>query len=138
MEGGRDADGLPSGLLKQAMILRGGLFLLPVWQPTLFRQAGFGTAVLFLLPLVEVAAAIRLLLPVATASQLELAGIACLFTAICCGGLAIVQKRGWGFCVVPELAALLNGVASCGPVSRCLQAFAGRLPFPCAQPWLGG
>jgi NADH-quinone oxidoreductase subunit M len=93
LEAGKQGGGWPAGMLGLALILRGGIFPLHAWQPALFRQAGFGTAVLFLLPLVEVVAAIRLLLPVATASQLELASIACLFTAVYCGGLAIVQAN---------------------------------------------
>ena len=51
------------GLLVLAVLLRGGVVPLHGWLPTLFQGAAFGTAMLFVLPLMEVLASLRLLLP---------------------------------------------------------------------------
>ena len=51
------------GLLLIALLLRGGIVPLHGWLPTLFQGAAYGTAMVFVLPLMEVLAALRLLLP---------------------------------------------------------------------------
>jgi NADH-quinone oxidoreductase subunit M len=79
------------GMLLVALMLRGGIVPLHGWQPTLFRNASFGMAMLFVLPLVDVLAAIRLVLPVAPSWMLQAGSVACLLTAVYCGALAIVQ-----------------------------------------------
>ena len=81
------------GLLLIALLLRGGILPFHGWMPTLFEGAAFGTAILFVLPLVEVLAALRLLLPSTPDWMLNLAAVACLVTAVYGGGMAIVQNE---------------------------------------------
>jgi len=79
------------GLMLLALLLRGGIVPLHGWLPSLFEGAAYGTAMLFVLPLMEVLAALRLLLPLTPAWMLNAASVACLITAVYGGGMAIVQ-----------------------------------------------
>ncbi len=81
------------GLLLLALLLRGGIVPLHGWLPTLFQGAAYGTAMLFVLPLMEVLAALRLLLPSTPEWMLDAAGVVCLITAVYGGGMAIVQNE---------------------------------------------
>ena len=85
------------GLLLVALRLSGGIVPFHGWLPTLFQRAGFGTAQLFVLPLVEVVAVVRLLLPDAPAWMLHPVSLACLVTALYAAGMAIVQNDGRRF-----------------------------------------
>ncbi len=84
---------LTVGLLVLALLLRGGVVPLHGWLPTLFQGAAFGTAMLFVLPLMEVLASLRLLLPVAPDWMLKAASNVCLVTAVYGGGMACVQHE---------------------------------------------
>jgi len=79
-------------LLTLALLIRGGIAPVHGWVPRLFQQVSYATAMLYVLPLMEVAAALRLLIPGAPASLLDAAGVAALITAIYAGGLALVQS----------------------------------------------
>jgi NADH-quinone oxidoreductase subunit M len=81
------------GLLLIALLLRGGIVPLHGWVPTLFQGAAYGTAMVFVLPLMEVLAALRLLLPSAPEWMLNAASVMCLITAVYGGGMAIVQNE---------------------------------------------
>lgn len=81
------------GLLLLALLLRGGIVPLHGWLPTLFQGAAYGTAMLFVLPLMEVLAALRLLLPSTPEWMLNAASVVCLITAVYGGGMAIVQNE---------------------------------------------
>lgn len=81
------------GWLLIALLLRGGIFPIHGWQPPLIQHASLGTATLFVLPLVEVLAAIRLVVPVAPLWMLQLGAAGCLATAVYCGSLAVVQNN---------------------------------------------
>ncbi|MDP1591841.1 MAG: proton-conducting transporter membrane subunit [Prosthecobacter sp.] len=81
------------GLLLLALLLRGGIVPLHGWLPTLFQGAAYGTAMVFVLPLMEVLAALRLLLPSTPEWMLNAASIVCLITAVYGGGMAIVQNE---------------------------------------------
>jgi len=74
-------------------LLRGGIAPLHGWLPTLFQGAKYGTAMVFVLPLLEVLAALRLLLPATPAWMLDAASVACLVTAVYGGGMAVVQEE---------------------------------------------
>ena len=90
---GTSAPELTVGLLVLALLLRGGVVPLHGWLPTLFQGAAFGTAMLFVLPLMEVLASLRLLLPVAPDWMLKAASNVCLVTAVYGGGMACVQSE---------------------------------------------
>jgi NADH-quinone oxidoreductase subunit M len=81
------------GLLLIALLLRGGILPLHGWLPSLFQGAAYGTAMVFVLPLMEVLAALRLLLPSTPEWMLNAASVLCLLTAVYGGGMAIVQNE---------------------------------------------
>lgn len=100
-------------LIVVAVAVRGGIFPLHGWVPRLFQNASYASAMLFVLPLVEVAAAIRLLLPKAPLEWLDAAGFACLITALYGGGMAIVQtdvRRFYANLCVSQTSLVLYGV----------------------------
>ena len=84
---------LTIGLLVLALLLRGGAVPLHGWLSTLFQGASFGTAMLFVLPLMEVLASLRLLLPGAPDWMLKAGSTICLVTAVYGGGMACVQHE---------------------------------------------
>ncbi len=101
------------GLLVLALLLRGGVVPLHGWLPTLFQGAAFGTAMLFVLPLMEVLASLRLLLPVAPDWMLNAASDACLVTAVYGGGMAIVQhevRRFYAHLVLSQTSMVMFAV----------------------------
>jgi len=81
------------GLLLLALLLRGGIAPLHGWLPTLFQGAKYGTAMVFVLPLLEILAVLRLLLPATPAWMLDAASGACLLTAVYGGAMAVVQEE---------------------------------------------
>jgi len=91
LEAGDTARGL--GWLLLALLVRGGIVPLHGWVPRLFQGAAFGTAMVFVLPVVEGIVAVRLLLPVAPVWMLDWAAVACLVTAVYGGAMAVVQDE---------------------------------------------
>lgn len=81
------------GWLLAALLLRGGIVPLHGWVPRLFQGAAFGTAMVFVLPVVEGIVAVRLLLPVTPVWMLDWAAVACLVTAVYGGAMAVVQDE---------------------------------------------
>ncbi len=103
------------GLLLVAIKLCGGIVPLHGWLPTLFQRAGFGTAMLFVLPLIEVVAALRLLLPHAPEWMLNATSIACLITAVYAAGMAVVQheaRRFYAFLALSQTSMVMFAVMS--------------------------
>jgi len=103
------------GLLLVAIKLGGGIVPLHGWLPTLFQRAGFGTAMLFVLPLIEVVAALRLLLPHAPEWMLHATSIACLITAVYAAGMAVVQneaRRFYAFLALSQTSMVMFAVMS--------------------------
>jgi NADH-quinone oxidoreductase subunit M len=100
-------------LIILALGIRGGIVPFHGWVPRLFQNATYASAMLFILPLMEVAAAIRLLLPEAPAGWLNAASIACLVTAIYGGGMAVVQndvRRFYANLCLSQTSLVLYGV----------------------------
>lgn len=123
------------GLLLLALKLCGGIFPLHGWMPSLFQRASFAAASLFVLPMVEVVATVRLVLPSAPAWMLESGSWACMATAIYASGMAVVQadaRRFFAFLALSKTSLVMFGVLSgtlsgltaslClwGPVVLCL------------------
>jgi NADH-quinone oxidoreductase subunit M len=88
---------LALGLLIGAVLLRSGIVPLHCWITDLFEHASFGTALLFVTPMVGVYAAVRLLLPIAPEWALRSIALISLFTAVYAAGMALVQKDGRRF-----------------------------------------
>ncbi len=92
-----DAPTWAVGLLLAGVVLYGGVFPLHGWMPTLFGNAGFGGALLAVLPLLQIVAALRLVLPIAPDELLTAAAFASLFTAVYAGGMAATQRQARRF-----------------------------------------
>ncbi len=108
------------GLLLLALKLCGGIVPLHGWLPTLFQRAGFGTAMLFVLPLIEIVATLRLLLPHAPEWMLDVAGLACLLTAVYAAGMAVVQseaRRFYAFLALSQTSMVMFAVMLHTPTS---------------------
>ncbi len=90
---------VPGGglLLAGAVLIRSGLAPAHCWMTDLFEQASFGTALLFVTPLVGAYAAVRLVLPVAGEGLLHSVGWVSLATAAYAAGMALVQKEARRF-----------------------------------------
>ncbi len=80
-----------------AIFIRCGLFPFHCWMTDLFEHAAFGSAILFVAPMVGAYAAVRLVLPIAPDWALRGIGLMSLFTALYCAGMALVQREGRRF-----------------------------------------
>lgn len=108
------------GLMMLGLIVRGGIFPFHGWQTSLIQQASFGGSMLLILPLVEVVAVIRLVLPISPVWILNAASIACLITAVYCSGLAIVQqdvRRFYAYLCLSQTSLVLFAVMLATPNS---------------------
>jgi NADH-quinone oxidoreductase subunit M len=86
-----------AALLAAAVLIRSGVFPLHVWMTDLFEHATFGTALLFVTPMVGAYAAVRLVLPVAPDWMLQSIALLSLFTAVYAAGMALVQREARRF-----------------------------------------
>lgn len=80
------------GLLLLAMLVRGGVAPAHAWLPSLFSGTTYGTALLFVVPMLEIFVIMRFLLTSAPEWMLQAGGYAALATALYAGCLAIVQS----------------------------------------------
>jgi len=84
-------------LLLGAVFIRSGMPPAHCWVTDLFEHASFGTALLFVTPLVGAYAAVRLVLPVADDGVLHVLGWVSLAMAVYAAGMALVQKNARRF-----------------------------------------
>jgi NADH-quinone oxidoreductase subunit M len=84
-------------LLTAAVLIRCGIVPAHCWMTDLFEKATFGTALLFVTPMVGVYAAVRLLLPVAPEGALRTMALVSLLTAVYAAGMALVQREARRF-----------------------------------------
>lgn len=102
-----------AGLLLVALRLSAGVFPFHTWLPRLFQKAGFGTALLFVMPSVEIVGFLRFLLPRSTEWMMDAASIACLVTAVYAAGMGIVQddaRRFFGFVALSQTSMMAYAV----------------------------
>jgi NADH-quinone oxidoreductase subunit M len=85
-------------MLLTAILIRCGTVPVHTWVSILFESGRYGTAILFIAPLVGVYAAVRLVLPTADLFVLRGLGAFSLLTAIASAGLAVVQPPIHGVC----------------------------------------
>jgi NADH-quinone oxidoreductase subunit M len=83
---------LPAVLLMAAVLVRSGIVPLHCWLTDLFENASFGTALLFVTPLVGAYAAVRLVLPIAPDWVLRSIALLSLATAVYAACMALVQR----------------------------------------------
>jgi NADH-quinone oxidoreductase subunit M len=84
-------------LLMAGVLLRSGSVPVHAWMTDLFEHASFGTALLFVTPMVGAYAAVRLVLPIAPDWALRSIAVASLVTSIYAAGMAIVQQEARRF-----------------------------------------
>jgi NADH-quinone oxidoreductase subunit M len=84
-------------LLTAAVLLRSGVVPVHCWMTDLFEHATFGTALLFVTPMVGAYGVTRLVLPIAPQWVLQALSLASLFTAIYAAGMALVQREARRF-----------------------------------------
>lgn len=80
-----------------ALLIRNGMAPFHCWMTDLFEHASFGTALLFVTPLVGAYATVRLVLPVAPDWMLRSMGLIAIFTAVYCAGMALIQREARRF-----------------------------------------
>jgi NADH-quinone oxidoreductase subunit M len=88
---------IPVGLLTAAVLLRSGIVPVHCWMTDLFEKATFGTALLYVTPMVGAYAAVRLVLPIAPDWALRGLALVSLFTAVYAAGMALVQREARRF-----------------------------------------
>lgn len=84
-------------LLMVAVLIRSGIVPMHCWMTDLFEHATFGTALLFVTPMVGVYAAVRLLLPIAPDWALRSIALISLATAVYAAGMSLVQREARRF-----------------------------------------
>jgi NADH-quinone oxidoreductase subunit M len=88
---------LPAVLLMAAILVRNGIVPLHCWLTDLFENATFGTALLFVTPMVGAYAALRLVLPIAPDWVLRWLAMLSLITAVYAACMALVQTEARRF-----------------------------------------
>jgi NADH-quinone oxidoreductase subunit M len=84
-------------LLTGAVLLRCGVVPIHCWITDLFEHATFGTALLFVTPMVGAYGVLRLVLPVAPQWVFQVISLASLTTAVYAAGMALVQREARRF-----------------------------------------
>jgi NADH-quinone oxidoreductase subunit M len=121
--GARDPASGPSALavvlLATAVLLRNGVVPVHCWMTDLFEHATFGTALLFVTPMVGVYGVTRLVLPLAPSWVLQAISLASLATAVYAAGMAIVQRearRFFCYLFLSHSSLVLVGLETATPV----------------------
>ncbi len=86
-----------SAILIAAVLIRSGIVPLHCWMTDLFEKATFGTALLFVTPIIGAYAAVRLVLPIAPDWALRSIALMSLVTAVYAAGMALVQREARRF-----------------------------------------
>jgi NADH-quinone oxidoreductase subunit M len=106
-------------LLIGAVLVRSGIVPAHCWMTDLFEHATFGTALLFVTPMVGAYAAVRLLLPIAPDWALRSFALISLFTAVYAAGMALVQRearRFFAYLLLSHSSLVLVGLEIATPV----------------------
>ncbi|MBI3407047.1 MAG: oxidoreductase [Planctomycetes bacterium] len=106
-------------LLLGAVFIRSGMAPLHCWMTDLFEHATFGTALLFVTPLMGAYAAVRLVVPIAPEGILHGIGLVSLFTSVYAAGMALVQKearRFFCYIFLSHSALVLVGLETVTPI----------------------
>jgi NADH-quinone oxidoreductase subunit M len=106
-------------LLLAAVLIRSGAIPFHCWTTDLFEHAAFGTALLFVTPMVGVYAAVRLVLPIAGDAALRGMALISVLTAVYASGMALVQRearRFFCYLFLSHASLLLVGFELATPV----------------------
>lgn len=116
---GSTLDLIGGALLTAAVLIRSGIVPLHCWMTDLFEHASFGTALLFVTPMVGAYGAVRLVLPVAPDWALHAIVLVSLFTAVYAAGMALVQRearRFFCYLFLSHSSLVLVGLETATPV----------------------
>ncbi len=120
-ESGTQTDKLLALLpLLGAVWIRSGIAPFHCWITDLFERATFGTALLFVTPIVGAYAAVRLVLPISPDWVLRSMGTLSLLTALYASGMAIIQtdaRRFFCYLFLSHSALVLVGLEMVTPIS---------------------
>ncbi len=108
------------GCLIAAVLIRNGIVPFHCWMTDLFEKATFGTALLFVTPMIGAYAAVRLVLPIAPDEALRCMALISLLTAVYAAGMALVQRearRFFCYLFLSHAALVLVGLETATPVS---------------------
>jgi NADH-quinone oxidoreductase subunit M len=106
-------------LLTAAVLLRSGVVPVHCWMTDLFEHATFGTALLFVTPMVGAYGMTRLVLPIAPQWVLQAISLASLSTAIYAAGMALVQRearRFFCYLFLSHSSLVLVGLSMATPI----------------------
>ncbi len=110
---------IPTGLLMAAILVRHGIFPMHCWVTDLVENVTFGTAILFLTPMVSAYAAMRLVFPIAPIWELQWFASLSLLTAVYTAGMALVQtdqRRFFCFLFLSNSSLVWVGLATVTPI----------------------
>lgn len=117
--GGESPSTLGIGLLAAAVLLRSGVVPVHCWATDLFDKASFGTALLFVTPMVGAYGAMRLVLPIAPNWILAVIAGFSLVTAVYASCMALVQteaRRFFCYLFLSHASLVLVGVEIATPI----------------------
>ncbi|WP_152054300.1 proton-conducting transporter transmembrane domain-containing protein [Tautonia marina] len=106
-------------LLTAAVLLRSGIAPVHCWMTDLFEHASFGTALLYVSPMVGAYGLVRLVLPVAPTWVLSAVALVSLVTAIYAAGMALVQRearRFFSYLFLSHSSLVLVGLETATPI----------------------
>ena len=102
-----------------AVLIRTGGFPFHCWVTDLFEHATFGTALLYLTPMMGAYVAVRLVVPIAPEWVLQSIGLISLATAVYSAGMALVQRearRFFSYIYLSHSALVLVGLETLNPI----------------------
>jgi NADH-quinone oxidoreductase subunit M len=102
-----------------AVMIRTGSIPFHCWITDLFEHATFGTALLYVMPMMGAYVAVRLVLPIAPDWVLKSIALVSLATAVYAAGMALVQRearRFFCYIFLSHSALVLVGLESLSPV----------------------
>lgn len=108
------------GFLITAVLIRNGIVPFHCWMTDLFEKATFGTALLFVTPMIGAYAAVRLVLPIAPDGALRGIALISLFTAVYAAGMALVQceaRRFFCYLFLSHASLVFVGLETATPVT---------------------
>lgn len=103
-----------------AVCIRSGIVPFHAWLPDLCENASFGTALLFLTPLTDGYAAVRLLMATSPSWVLKSIGTLSLITAVYTAGMALIQKdarRFFAYLFISHSSLVLVGLEVVTPTA---------------------
>ena len=102
-----------------AVLVRNGILPMHCWMTDLFEHATFGTALLFVTPMVGTYAAMRLVFPIAPGWMLHGIASLSLVTALYAAGMALVQRearRSFCYLFLSHSSLVLIGLEMATPI----------------------